>query len=242
LSAVSLIARREIAAYFNTWTGYIITIAYLVITSSLFHAMVAGSQPKFSNQMLYDFFYFPGGVIIAAAIFLGMRLIAEEKQLGTAVLLFTSPISARQIIYGKFLSSLIILMILLLMSAYMPALIYVYGKISLGHLAAGYLCLLLLGACTLAVTLFMSTATSHQLVAAILGAVLIAVFLMIWMLADKVDPPFKNIFAYLAIHNDHFNGMANGIIHTRSLVYYFSFIWLFLEFSVRVLDARRWRG
>ena len=242
MSVILTIAGRELAAYFKTWTGYIITIAYLVLTSALFHALVVGAAAKYSAEMLYDFFYYPGGVTIAAGIFLGMRLIAEEKQLGTAVILFTSPISARQIIYGKFLSAMITIFILLALTLYMPALIKHYGKISYGHLAAGYLCVFFIGNCALAITLFMSTLTSHQLIAAILGAVGVSLFLMVWMLAEKVNQPFSELFSYIAIHNNHFSSFANGVVHTKSIVFYISFIWVFLEFSVRALESRRWRG
>ncbi len=239
---ILLIARREIAAYYTTWMGYIITAAYLVLSSALFHAMVSSNTPRYSADMLFDFFYYPGGVIIAAGIFLGMRLISEEHQLGTATLLFTSPITARQIIYGKFLSCFVIICFLLTLSLYMPALIYHHGKISFGHLAAGYLCLIFLGSIALSVTLFMSAVAPHPLVAAILGAMVISIMLMIWMLADKVDAPFNGLFSYMAVHNDHFSSYATGVVNLKSVIFHSSVIFLFLEFAVRVLDARRWRG
>jgi ABC-2 type transport system permease protein len=62
------------------------------------------------------------------------------------------------------------------------------------------------------------------------------------MVADVVAPPFKEIFAYLAIHNRHFTPFSQGIVHTRDLIYYVSVIVFFLECAVRSLEARRWRG
>jgi ABC-2 type transport system permease protein len=167
---------------------------------------------------------------------------AEEKQSGTIVLFYTSPISERQLIYGKFLSAFLFSLLLHVLSLYLPALIFINGKISLGHLAAGYLSLGLLGAATIGISLFASTIAPNQLVAAVTGAVLLVTFLVLWMVADIVEPPFKDLFGYLAIHSKHFTPFSQGIVHTRDVVYYLSVTFFFLECSVRALEARRWRG
>jgi ABC-2 type transport system permease protein len=171
-----------------------------------------------------------------------MRLLAEEKQSGTIVLFYTSPISERQLIYGKFLSAAIFSIVLHILSLYLPALIFINGKVSLGHLASGYLCLFLIGAAAIAITQFASTIAPNQLVAAVTGALLTVTLLVCWMLADVVEPPFKEIFSYLSIHNKHFTPFSQGIVHTRDVIYYLSVIVFFLECSVRALESRRWRG
>jgi len=222
--------------------GYIICAAALFIDGLLFNAYAVGSTPKFSADVLADFFYFASGISMVAGVFLAMRLVAEEKQTGTIVLFYTSPISERQLIYGKFLSAVAFLFVLQVLSLYMPALILVNGKISLGHLASGYLVLMLLGMAAIAITLLASTVAPNQLVAAVTGALFVVTLLVLWMVADVVAPPFKEIFGYLAIHNKHFTPFSQGIIHTRDLIYYGSVVLFFLECSVRALEARRWRG
>jgi ABC-2 type transport system permease protein len=62
------------------------------------------------------------------------------------------------------------------------------------------------------------------------------------MVADVVSPPLKELFGYLAIHNRHFVPFAQGIVHTRDVIYYGSVVVFFLECSVRALEARRWQG
>lgn len=237
-----LVAGRELGAFFSTWMGYVIAAAALFIDGLLFNAYAVSNNPKFSGDVLADFFYFASGISIIAGIFLAMRLVAEEKQSGTIVLFYTSPISERQLIYGKFLSALAFSLVILLLSLYLPALIFINGKVSLGHLASGYLVLLLIGAAAIAVSLFASVIAPNQLVAGVTGALFVATFVVLWMVADIVEPPFKDLFGYLAIHNRHFTPFSEGIVHTRDIVYYLSVVFFFLECSVRALEARRWRG
>ena len=237
-----LIAKRELASYFSTWMGYVIAAGALFIDGLMFNAFAMGKSPKFSADVLSDFFYFASGISMVAGVFLAMRLLAEEKQSGTIVLFYTSPVSERQLIYGKFLSAFAFLLFLHVLSLYMPALIFVNGKVSMGHLAAGYLGLTLIGAATIAITLFASAISPNQLVAGILGAVILVTFLVLWILSDVVSPPFKELLSYLAIHNMHFESFMRGIVHTRDLVFYVCIILFFLECSVRALEARRWQG
>ncbi|MCX6105772.1 MAG: ABC transporter permease [Proteobacteria bacterium] len=237
-----LVAGRELRAYFSTWMGYVICAAALFIEGLLFNAYAVGNQPKVSADVLADYFYFASGMTMVAGVFLAMRLLAEEKQNGTLVLFYTSPISERQIVYGKFLSALCFSLIIQLLSLYMPGLVFMVGKVSLGHLAAGYLMLTLLGACAISISLFASAISPNQLVAGVTGALFLVTFLILWMVADVVSPPLKELFGYLAIHNRHFVPFAQGIVHTRDVIYYGSVVVFFLECSVRALEARRWQG
>ncbi len=237
-----LVAGRELGAFFSTWMGYVICAAALFIDGLLFNAQAVSNSPKFSADVLADFFYFASGISMVAGVFLAMRLIAEEKQNGTIVLFYTSPISERQLVYGKFLSALLFSIVIHILSLYLPALIFINGKVSLGHLASGYLVLLLIGASAIAITLFASTISPNQLIAGVTGTLFTVTFLVLWMVADIVEPPFKDVFSYLAIHNKHFSPFSQGIVHTRDIIYYLSLVFFFLECSVRALEARRWKG
>lgn len=243
MSKAVLVAGRELRGFFSTWMGYVICAAALVIDGLLFNAFaVGGGQPKFSADVLADFFYFASGISMVAGIFLAMRLVAEEKQNGTIVLLYTSPVSERQIIYGKFLSAVAFSLVIHVLSLYLPALIFINGKVSLGHLASGYLVLILIGAAAISISLFASTISPNQLVAGVSGAFFVVTFVVLWMVADIVEPPLKDVFSYLSIHNRHFTPFSQGIVHTRDVIYYLSVCVFFLECSVRSLEARRWRG
>lgn len=236
------IARRELASFFTTWTGYVVAAIALFIDGLLFNAYAIGDRPKFSADVLGDFFYLASGIAMVAGILLAMRLIAEERQVGTDVLFYTSPVSERQLVYGKFLSALVFFGFITVLSLYMPALIMVHGKVSLGHVAAGYLGVFLLGAMTISIALFASSIAPNQLVAAVSGAAIVVLMLVLWMLADISTPPFKEIFSYTAMHNVHFNPFRRGLVHTQDIVYYLTATFFFLECAVRAVESRRWNG
>ena len=242
MTKIWLIAQRELQAYFSTWMGYIILFAALLIDGLLFNSFAIGDDAKFSSDVLKDFFFFSSGIGMVAAVFLAMRLLAEEKQTGTIVLFYTSPISERQLVYGKFISSLLMFLILQLLSLYIPCLIFVEGKISLGHLAAGYLGVSLLGASILAISLFASVMAPNQLIAGISASAMTVVFLLLWLISYRVDEPFREVFGYMAIHNERFRPFSTGVLHTKDLVYYLSLIFFFLECSIKSLETRRLQG
>ncbi|MGE0172811.1 MAG: ABC transporter permease [Oligoflexales bacterium] len=242
MGKVWLVTKRELNGYFRTWTGYIIAFFALIINGLLFNSFAIGDQAKYSAEVLEDFFYFSSGIAMVACVFLAMRLLAEERQSKTIVLFFTSPITERQIIYGKFLSAFVVFFLLQIFSLYLPSLIFVEGKVSLGHLAAGYFGVILLGTAVIAISLFSSVVAPNQMVAGILGASFTVVLLIFWILSNVTDEPFKEVFSYIAIHNMHFIPFSRGIVHLRDVVYYLSVIVFFLECSVRVLETRRLEG
>ena len=127
LGIIQLIARRELAGYFSGLAGYVILAAHLLINGLLFNIFAVGNEPRYSQLVLEEFFYYGSGVAMITAILLGVRLIAEERQLKTLVLLRTSPISEREMVWGKFASALAFFSLTLLLSLYMPALIFVHG-------------------------------------------------------------------------------------------------------------------
>lgn len=242
MSKIWLIARREISSYFTTWMGYIILAAALLIEGLLFNAFAIGDSMKFSADVLRDFFYFSSGIGMVASLLLAIRLLAEEKQGGTIILYYTSPISERQLIYGKFLSAWMMYGILQLISIYLPSLIFLEGKVSLGHMAAGYLGLMLLGGAVIAISLFASVLAPNQLMAGVLGSGITVVFLVLWLISYKVDAPFQSVFSYMSIHNERFRPFTIGVVHIKDCVYYLSLAFFFLEASTKLIETRRLQG
>ncbi|MFW7379363.1 MAG: ABC transporter permease [Oligoflexus sp.] len=242
MDKVLLITKRELSSYFTTWTGYIVVFAALLINGLLFNAFAIGDSPKFSSDVLRDFFFYSSGIAMVAAIFLAMRLLAEEKQTGTIILFYTSPITERQLVYGKFLSVVVVFLILQALSLHLPSLIFIEGKVSIGHMAAGYLGVILIGSAVLAIALFGSVVASNQMIAAVIGASITVVLLLLWIVANRVDEPFSSLFSYISLHNFRFRPFSGGIVHIKDLIYYFSLILFFLESSVRALETRRLQG
>jgi ABC-2 type transport system permease protein len=240
--AITLIAGRELAGYLRTMSGYVIIAAVLAIDGLLFNAYALGeSQAKRSSEVLSAFFYFSSGTTMIASIFISMRLLAEERQTGTLSLLYSSPVRDSDIIIGKFLSALAFLGILTFATVYMPALILVNGKVSFGHIAAGYLGLMLLGSASLAIGTFGSALARNQVLAAIISACMLVALLVTWLLAPVTERPLSEIFTAMALHGRHFAPFQGGMVNLRDVFYYFGVTYVALFAATRVLEARRWK-
>ncbi len=237
---IGLIARRELMSYLGSPTGTVIAAAVLLIDGLLFNGFALGAGRRLSAEVMSDFFYFSSGTTMIVGLLLAMRLISEERQNATLVLLRTSPLTSWEIVLGKYLAALVFLVALTLATVYMPLLILVNGQVSFGHLTAGYLGLALLGSATLAIGLFASTLARSQLVAAVLGAAMLVGLLVLWLVARVTDPPLAEILRSLALYSRHFDPFGKGTIHTRDVLYYATLSYFFLLASVRSLDAQRW--
>lgn len=241
MKPIALIIRRELGAYLRSPLGYIVAAVVLLIDGLLFNALALGAESaRKSSEVLRQFFYYSSGSTMAASLFLSMRLIAEERQNGTLTLLFGSPIRDYQIILGKFLSALIFLCALTAATVYMPLLILVHGKITVGQILVGYLGLFLLGAATLSLGLFASALTGSQLIAIISGAAMLVGLLICWMLGSITDRPISDLVVWLSLWNKHFPSFMSGALNTQDVVYYVSLTYFFLFAATRVLESRRW--
>lgn len=234
-----LIARRELAHFVRTPSGYWIAAAVLLVDGLLFNSRALGSTPKLSAEVLQQFFFFTSGLVMIASALLSMRLFAEERQSSTLTLLYTAPIRERDLVLGKFLSALVVLTVITTMTAYMPALIFVNGKVSLGHIACGYIGLWLLGAASLALGVLGSALAKTQLVAGIFGGLFIALMLLTWPLAQLVDPPLSDVIAYFSLFDKQFRPFMRGIFQLSGVVFYLSVAYFALLAAVRVIESER---
>jgi ABC-2 type transport system permease protein len=241
MTAVLLIARRELGGYFRSMTGYVIAALVLLIDGLLFNAFVLSGGEMYSADVLSNFFYISFGTTVIASVFISMRLVAEERQTGTLVLLTSSPVHDWEIVIGKYLSALAFLAIVTVATIYIPALILVNGKVSVGHLAAGYLGLLLVGSATLAIGVFGSALARTQVLAAIFSGVIVVSILIAHLVARVTDRPLKDMFMALALYARHFPPFQSGAIHLRDVVYYVVVSYVALFAAVRVMEARRWK-
>ncbi len=240
MSNIGIIARRELSGYFRTPSGYLIAAATLLVQGLLFNTRALGGT-KLSSDVLIDFLRDSSGTTTVAAVLLTMRLFAEERQSGTLVLLFTSPVREAQIVVGKFLSAFIVLSLVIAASVYLPALIFVNGKVSLGHIAAGYAGLMLVGSATLSLGVLGSALARTQLMAGVLAAVFIFVFFLAWALAQVVEPPLREVIASFSLYEKHFFPFMRGLVQLSDVVYYVSLTYLALLASTRVIQSQRWQ-
>lgn len=241
MTAIGLILGRELKAYSRSAMGLVIVAAVLLVDGLLFNAFALGQGSKKSSEVLTQFFYFSSGTTMIASVFIAMRLLAEERQTGTLPLLMSAPVADAQIVVGKFLSAFVFLGAMTALTVYMPLLILVNGSVAPGHLVAGYLGLLLLGAASLAIGVFGSALAPNQVVAAVVTAGILVMMLVAWLLGYVTERPLNDVFGYLALWHKHFQPFRDGMINVRDVVYYVAVVYVFLHAATRVLAARRWR-
>lgn len=240
-AGIALIVKRELATYFGSRSGYVIAALILLVDGILFNVFAVGSTSRYSTDVLSDFFFFSSGVTMIAAILISMRLIAEDRQSGALPLLTTSSLSDGEIVFAKFLSGFAFLAALVAITIYMPLLIFLNGKVSLGHIFAGYVGLLCIGAAATAIGTFGSAIASSQVVAVVVSSAIVVFLLLQWMLARIVDGPLSDVIGYLSFHDKHFRPFMEGTVSLRDVIYYLSVAALFLVLARNSLEGRRWR-
>ena len=242
MTATWLIARRELAGYLRTMSGYVIAASALFVQGILFNALALGSdQNRLSTEVLSQFFWVYSGTVIVVSVLLSMRLLAEERQTGTMVLLASSPAHDHEIVLGKYLSSLVFLFLITLPSIFMPLLVLVNGKLSFGHVATGYLGLFLLGSACLAIGTLGSTLARTQLLAVIISSAMIAGMILLYPMGSLTERPFSDVLLALGLWHRHYPPFQSGLINLRDIVYYLAVTYFALFIAIRVLEARRWR-
>jgi ABC-2 type transport system permease protein len=127
------------------------------------------------------------------------------------------------------------------LTLYMPALLFVNGKVSVGQIAVGYLGLLLLGSASTAIGLFASTLARSQVVSVIVGGAILAVLILLWIVAQSTNPPLNKVLSALAFHHANFRPFQIGQLQLQSVAYYLAVTYFFLLGAIKILEARRWR-
>jgi len=229
------IALREFKSYLASPMAYVVTGIFLVLTGFFFQS----SPTTYSETSINGFLVWGSILLLLLASVLTMRLLAEEKKMGTLELLLTAPVRDSEVIMGKFLGSLGILTVMLALTFYYPILLWVFGSPDWGPIATGYLGLFLLGCTSLAVGLFASSLTSNQIVAAVVAGGIIFALWFIGMAADLLPEALGEVIGYLSL-NYHFPDFMRGVIDTRGVIYYLSITALFLFLAVRSLENSRW--
>ena len=169
-----------------------------------------------------------------------MRSFAEEKKSKTFALLLSSPIHLIEIIVGKFVACMIVVGLMILLSAYSTGYLILVGNPEMGPIITGYLGILLMTGCYVAMGLFASSLTDNQIIAAVIS---FGLALFMWIIgwgSQSAGSELGQLFEYLSLitHLEHF---LKGLISSSDLVYYLSFIFFGLFLTHRVLESSRWR-
>lgn len=241
MRGILLIARRDFGAYLNTIWGWLILTIFLAADGLFFNVIGIGKTAKYSSEVLEQFFFGTGGVTLVVAVLITMRLFAEERQTGTIVLLESSPLSDRQLVLGKYLSAMAFLTLFLALTSYLPAMIFINGKVSTEEILVGYAGTWLLGSAGVAIGTWASAMSRYQVLAAVIAAAVTVFFVVCWMLAGILEPPFKGVISYLAFFDRQFEPFQGGSLNTEGVIYFLSITFGFLLMATQSLCARRWQ-
>ncbi len=250
------ISAKEFRAYFNSPIAYVLIGVFLVVNGYLFFSIVTyasrqsmqmlqfqGAAPQINlNELVFrPSFHNMSVVLLLIVPILSMRLFSEEKKSRTMELLMTSPLSITEIILGKYLAAWGTFLIMVGLTFYMPLLLSIYGQVNWPGVLSGYLGIALLGAVLLSLGLFASSLTENQMIAALLSFGLLLIFWLLgWAAMAAEGTNIGHVLSYLSIL-DHFDKMVKGLITTKTLVYYLSFVVLNLFLTHRVLESQRWK-
>ena len=247
-------ADKELRSYFASPIAYIIIGLFSLLFGWFFYMYLTvfvrqseqmmqfgGGAANINQQMIRGVLLNSAVIILFVMPMITMRTYSEEKRSGTIELLLTSPITDLQIILGKFAGALLLYVAMLLVTMLYMGILFVYGNPEWRPIAAGYVGLLLMGGCFISAGLLISSLTKNQIVA---GMATFAVFLMLWVInwiGESAGPATQAIVSYLSI-TEHFDDFARGIIDTKHVVYYLSFITFGLFLTAKSVDSERWRG
>jgi ABC-2 type transport system permease protein len=221
MRSIWTIAKRELASFFDSLIAYIMLVLFLgfsgfftwILGSDVFYIGEASLESFFNVAYWTLFFFIPA---------LTMRLLAEERKTGTIELLLTKAVSDRQIVLGKFLSTVILVMIVLAFTIPYVITLSIIGNIDLGQIVCGYLGLILMSAMYISIGLYASSTTTNQIVAFLL-AVFTGLFLHIifGLLAQQIPGWLGQVFDYLDL-NTHYESISRGVLDSRDLIYFIS--------------------
>lgn len=244
-----VVARRELAGYFFSPVAYVIGAVFLAGSAfvfffglDLFGIPLFSAVLKRGNEAtLRPLFEAMAYIMVFAAPLLTMRLMADEFQSGTIETLMTAPITDTEVILGKFLGVLGFYAALVATTLVFLAVMLPFGKADAGVAVTGYLGMLLLGAAFLSVGLLASTTTNYQIIAAIIGVAILAIFSMLMQLVvTHTGAPLNAVAAKLNVMT-YFKDFSRGMLDVRGLAFFISATALFLFLSVKTLESRRWR-
>jgi ABC-2 type transport system permease protein len=248
MSNTLAIAGKELRSYFASPIGFVM-IGLFAVVYGFFYAsilqfffdqsrqLMGGQGPTDVNeQFIRPLFSNVQVILLFILPLITMRTYAEEKRSGTIELLLTSPITDWQIVAGKFLGAMGLILAMLAITLPHVGILFAFGSPEWKPIVTTYLGFLLMSACFVAVGLFISSITRNQIIAATATFV---VFLMLWVIDWMGEG--KPLLEYLSITR-HFDDFARGVIDTKHLVYYLSVIVFGLVLTMRSVETERWRG
>lgn len=238
MDKVLVIIKKELNSYFNSPLGYIVVSVFLMISGWLFmqtfFLVGQSSMRSFFGLIPVIFMFILPAVTMASW--------SEEKRSGTVEVLMTLPVRPSSVVFAKFLTSFVFLIIMLILTLAIPIMVSDLGSPDRGVIAAGYIGALLLGSSYIAIGLWVSSVTKNQIISFIITAGIVFIFYIIGnsFILDSLPGWIGEIGRFLSF-STHFNSILRGVISLSDIVYYFSVIAFFLFLNTRAINLKTWK-
>jgi ABC-2 type transport system permease protein len=233
MKAFVALLKKEEMALFTSPIAYVVMSVFLVIMGYTFTlTLFLTHVPTLVHLFLQIYVLF-----LLTVPIITMRLVAEERRLRTLEILLTSPLTEVSVILAKFLASVSLIVVMLLLSYTYALTLAVLGAPDWGPIYSGYVGLFLLGAALVAIGLMTSSMVSNQIIAALLS---LSIFLVLWIidhLGWLLPDPFNAFVVNLSLLV-HFRPFATGSLFVSDVGYFLSVTLLGLFISIRALARR----
>ena len=230
------IFKKEFRSYFMSPIGYIFVAVFTFLASMFFSSGILMSQQADISIMFSDI----NVIYLFLAALLTMRLLSEEKNKKTDQLLLSSPVSITQIVLGKYFAAMAVFGVTLIISLIYPAIMFRFGNPSLSEVIGSYIGFILLWGAFISVGVFISSLTESQMIAGVFTfASLLLIYFISWFESSLNNPLAKKVVNWFSLLS-RYSEFQSGILNIENIIYYISFIFVFLFLTVRVIDKRRY--
>ena len=235
---IKTIYSKELKSYFNSPVAYIVMIVFMAIsgflfTMSFFQINIASMREFFGSFVIQLVLF----VVFIPAI--TMRSFSEEKKQGTLELLLTKPITDIELILGKYLSALTLIIITLSPTILYFIIIKMIGPIPFWPFLTSLLGYILMSAFFIGIGVFVSSLTENQIIAFIVSVLICLSFFLFGKLLVVFPTSVVSFFEYLTT-DYHLSNISRGVIDSRVLIYYFSMIFFTIFLTKVSLESRKW--
>lgn len=237
------IAKREFRSYFDSPLAYVVICVSFLALGGFFFIYRGGFWQVDRATLQNMFEYVPWGLSVLVIPVVTMRLLAEEKRAGTLEMLITLPVKDSDVILGKFLGALGLVLVLVLATLIYPLVMFKWpwnlGPLDMGPVLSGYLGLILFSAAATAIGLLISALTDSQAIAFFITFFVLLGLWLIGSFASTTGGWYGDVLAYVSFQS-RLEGFTRGLIDTRAVVYFLSVTGLALVVAFRALERRKW--
>ncbi len=243
MSPMLIIAKREFRSYFDSPLAYVVICLSFLVLGAFFFLVSGGFWQVDRATVSRMFELAPLGLAFLVVPVVTMRLIAEERRSGTLEMLITLPVKDSDVILGKYLGAIGMLLVLVLATAVYPIAMFKWpwnlGPLDMGPVYAGYFGLILFSATAAAIGLLLSSLTDSQAIAFFLTVFVLIALWFTGSLARLVGGTFGTFLNFVAF-DSRLSGFSRGLVDTRDVVFFLSVTALCLVVAFRALERRKW--